>query len=77
MNNYYDFQIDNVTYTCEISFDSVNEVLDYAKQIKATLIRQNHRDCTPWIRKVVGEYGDWMDIPTFESAVYEYNHTRI
>lgn len=77
MNNYYDFQIDQEVIQSTTNFQSVNEVLAHALQIGANSIRQNHRDCTPWIRKVVGEFGDWMDIPTFESAVYEYNHTRI
>jgi len=74
MNNSYDFQIDNVDFTCETPFESVNDVFAYAKQIKATFVRQNYRDCTPWMRKVVGEYGEWLSLDEFESALYEYNH---
>jgi len=74
---YFDFKIDNCDFHCEDPWIDMNAVFEYAKQIGASHIRQSYLYYPQHLRDVVGEFGEWMDLPTFDSALYEYNHTRI
>jgi hypothetical protein len=75
--NYFDFKIENCDFHCEDPFLVMDDVFEYIKHIGASHIRQSYRHYPQAFREVVGEFGEWMDLATFESAVYEYNHTRI
>ena len=73
---YYDFLINQITFEQTLPFDSLKSVMDFAEQKNASHVRQSHRDYPSEMQDIIGEHGEWMDIPTFESAIYEYNHSR-
>lgn len=73
---YYDFIINNIRFERTIPFQSPSEVLEFAESQNASHVRQSHRDYPSHIQDIIGEHGDWMDIPTFESAVFEFKQNR-
>lgn len=73
----YDIKIENVIYHCETPIESLEELYDFACSKGVSHVRQNYSDYPQSYRDIIGEYGDWMDMVELESAIYEYNNTRI
>ena len=73
----YDVIIDDITYHCETPFESLEELYDWAVTKGVTHVRQNYSDYPQATQAIIGKHGDWMDMVELESAIYEYNHTRI
>jgi hypothetical protein len=73
---YYDFLINRNPIECPKKFDSLESVYQLAEIMNASHVRQSYRDYPSEFHNVIGEHGDWMDMGEFESAIYEYNHTR-